>query len=222
MEKTCVQEQSKKGNAFLTFIKLLFVWLVVCFAFCYSYFIQGDRTINTKSTPDTLEAFFEKAKKENNYEAVMDGTVGGIINIVTTVKNDGKKAEISIGDTNWIQKISGNKIYRYVMDKNGNWSKTEITEATEYSSLFDTNPLLNDFSIYEEIEGNPNQYKLKQGVQISTDDNIDLNSVLLTYENGVCTITYSSILNEDLELTATYKLTISNVGKVNVTIPNIK
>ena len=192
-------------------IILAIVAAVLCLATVLSIVI-----VNASIHP--LEKFALKIMKKQNFQ--MDIVLSGIPifgAVALTCEVDGNVQHIPAANfisESYIEKV-GDKQYTYAKDSNGKWTKTE-GEASDMLSGIQSNDLLKDLmnlENYEEVEGKKNVYRQKEDVTFESFKN-----VTITLEKDSCTIEMI-LYTGGMALDAV--IVISNIGKMNVTLPSV-
>ena len=192
-------------------IILAIVAAVLCVATVLSIVI-----VNASMNP--LEKFALKIMKKQNSQ--MDIVLSGIPifgAVALTCEVDGDVQHIPAANfisESYIEKV-GDKQYTYAKDSNGKWTKTE-GEASDMLSGIQSNDLLKDLmnlENYEEVEGKKNVYRQKEDVTFESFKN-----VTITLEKDSCTIEMI-LYTGGMALDAV--IAISNIGKMNVTLPSV-
>ena len=192
-------------------IILAIVAAVLCLATVLSIVI-----VNASIHP--LEKFALKIMKKQNFQ--MDIVLSGIPifgAVALTCEVDGDVQHIPAANfisESYIEKV-GDKQYTYTKDSNGKWTKTE-GEASDMLSGIQSNDLLKDLmnlENYEEVEGKKNVYRQKEDVTFESFKN-----VTITLEKDSCTIEMI-LYTGGMALDAV--IVISNIGKMNVTLPSV-
>ena len=192
-------------------IILAIVAAVLCVATVLSIVI-----VNASMNP--LEKFALKIMKKQNFQ--MDIVLSGIPifgAVALTCEVDGDVQHIPAANfisESYIEKV-GDKQYTYAKDSNGKWTKTE-GEASDMLSGIQSNDLLKDLmnlENYEEVEGKKNVYRQKEDVTFESFKN-----VTITLEKDSCTIEMI-LYTGGMALDAV--IAISNIGKMNVTLPSV-
>ena len=192
-------------------IILAIVAAVLCVATVLSIVI-----VNASIHP--LEKFALKIMKKQNFQ--MDIVLSGIPifgAVALTCEVDGDVQHIPAANfisESYIEKV-GDKQYTYAKDSNGKWTKTE-SEASDMISGIQSNDMLKDLmnlENYEEVEGKKNVYRQKEDVTFESFKN-----VTITLEKDSCTI--ETILYTGGMALDTV-IVISNIGKMNVTLPSV-
>lgn len=192
-------------------IILAIVAAVLCLATVLSIVI-----VNASIHP--LEKFALKIMKKQNFQ--MDIVLSGIPifgAVALTCEVDGNVQHIPAANfisESYIEKV-GDKQYTYAKDSNGKWTKTE-GEASDMLSGIQSNDLLKDLmnlENYEEVEGKKNVYRQKEDVTFESFKN-----VTITLEKDSCTIEMI-LYTGGMALDAV--IAISNIGKMNVTLPSV-
>ena len=108
----------------------------------------------------------------------------------------------------------GDKKYTYTKDKSGNWTKAESdnTSTTEFLDEKNLKELINPDN-YELVEGSENVYRQKADVQFEKFKN-----VTITLADDSCTVDAITYYNDWALET---KIIISNIGKMDVTLPRV-
>ena len=192
-------------------IILAIVAAVLCVATVLSIVI-----VNASIHP--LEKFALKIMKKQNFQ--MDIVLSGIPifgAVALTCEVDGDVQHSPAANfisESYIEKV-GDKQYTYAKDSNGKWTKTE-SEASDMLSGIQSNDMLKDLmnlENYEEVEGKKNVYRQKEDVTFESFKN-----VTVTLEKDSCTIEmilYTGGMALDTVIV------ISNIGKMNVTLPSV-
>ena len=192
-------------------IILAIVAAVLCVATVLSIVI-----VNASMNP--LEKFALKIMKKQNFQ--MDIVLSGIPifgAVALTCEVDGNVQHIPAANfisESYIEKV-GDKQYTYAKDSNGKWTKTE-GEASDMLSGIQSNDLLKDLmnlENYEEVEGKKNVYRQKEDVTFESFKNITI-----TLEKDSCTIEMI-LYTGGMALDAV--IVISNIGKMDVTLPSV-
>ena len=192
-------------------IILAIVAAVLCLATVLSIVI-----VNASIHP--LEKFALKIMKKQNFQ--MDIVLSGIPifgAVALTCEVDGNVQHIPAANfisESYIEKV-GDKQYTYTKDSNGKWTKTE-GEASDMLSGIQSNDLLKDLmnlENYEEVEGKKNVYRQKEDVTFESFKN-----VTITLEKDSCTIEMI-LYTGGMALDAV--IVISNIGKMDVTLPSV-
>ena len=192
-------------------IILAIVAAVLCVATVLSIVI-----VNASMNP--LEKFALKIMKKQNFQ--MDIVLSGIPifgAVALTCEVDGNVQHIPAANfisESYIEKV-GDKQYTYAKDSNGKWTKTE-GEASDMLSGIQSNDLLKDLmnlENYEEVEGKKNVYRQKEDVTFESFKN-----VTITLEKDSCTIEMI-LYTGGMALDAV--IAISNIGKMDVTLPSV-
>ena len=172
------------------------------------------------SSVHPIERFALKIARKQNFQ--MDITLSGIPlfgAVALTCEVDGNIQHIQQGtfiSESYIETV-GDKRYTYSKDDSGRWTKTEkeIGENDFLSGLQDNEMLkkLTTPENYEKVEGKKNVYRQKEGVEFEGFQN-----VTITIEKGTCTI--QMILYAD-DMALDTVIVISNIGKMDVTLPRV-
>ena len=172
------------------------------------------------SSVHPIERFALKIARKQNFQ--MDITLSGIPlfgTVALTCEVDGNIQHIPQGtfiSESYIETV-GDKRYTYSKDDSGRWTKTEkdIGENDFLSGLQDNEMLkkLTTPENYEKVEGEKNVYRQKEGVEFESFQN-----VTITIEKNTCTI--QMILYADGMALDTV-IVISNIGKMDVTLPRV-
>lgn len=194
-------------------IILAIVAAVLCVATVLSIVI-----VNASMNP--LEKFALKIMKKQNFQ--MDIVLSGIPifgAVALTCEVDGNVQHIPAANfisESYIEKV-GDKQYTYAKDSNGKWTKTESALDADnlLSGIQDSEMFKNLINLenYEEVEGKKNVYRQKEGVEFDGCKN-----VTITLEKDSCTI--EMILYTGGMALETV-IVISNIGKMNVTLPSV-
>ena len=109
----------------------------------------------------------------------------------------------------------GDKRYTYTKDNNGKWTKTESDANGMLSNIQDNEMIQELINIdnYEEVEGEKNVYRQKEGVELE-----HFKNVVITLEKDTCTI-QTILFSDGMALDAV--IVISNIGKMDVTLPRV-
>ena len=169
------------------------------------------------SSVHPIERFALKIARKQNFQ--MDIVLSGVPlfgSVALTCEVDGNIQHIPQGSfvsESYIETV-GDKRYTYSKDDAGKWTKT-IGENDLFGNLQD-NEMLQELinpENYEAVEGEKNVYRQKEGVEFES-----LKNVTLTIEKGTCTI--QMILYTDGMALETV-VVISNIGKMDVTLPRV-
>ncbi len=172
------------------------------------------------SSVHPIERFALKIARKQNFQ--MDITLSGIPifgAVALTCEVDGNIQHIPQGtfiSESYIETV-GDKRYTYSKDDSGRWTKTEkdISENDLFGNLQDNEMLkkLITPENYEKVEGEKNVYRQKEGVEFES-----FKDVTITIEKNTCTI--QMILYTDGMALDTV-IVISNIGKMDVTLPKV-
>ena len=194
-------------------IILAIVAAVLCLATVLSIVI-----VNASIHP--LEKFALKIMKKQNFQ--MDIVLSGIPifgAVALTCEVDGDVQHIPAANfisESYIEKV-GDKQYTYAKDSNGKWTKTESALDADnlLSGIQDSEMFKNLINLenYEEVEDKKNVYRQKEGVEFDGCKN-----VTITLEKDSCTI--EMILYTGGMALETV-IVISNIGKMDVTLPSV-
>ena len=109
----------------------------------------------------------------------------------------------------------GDKRYTYTKDSNEKWTKTESDTDGMLSDIQNNEIIQELINIdnYEEVEGEKNVYRQKEGVELE-----HFKNVIITLEKDTCTI-QTILFSDGMALDAV--IVISNIGKMDVTLPRV-
>ncbi len=167
------------------------------------------------SAQSPLERFAAKIARKQNLQ--MDVVLSGIPlfgSVTFTYEVDGNVQHIPDGSfvaEAYIETV-GDKQYQYTKDENGKWMKEEA--ANDVLSGIQDNELfkqLVNFENYEPVEGKRNVYRQKADVVFES-----CKDVIISIEKDTCTIEmilYTGGMALDTVIV------ISNIGKMNLTLP---
>ena len=167
-----------------------------------------------------IEKFALKIAKKQNFQ--MDIVLSGIPifgAVALTCEVDGNVQHIpdsTFVSEQYIETV-GDKQYTYSKDSSGKWVKTEndVEDDNMLSNLQD-NEMLRELinpENYEEVEGQKNVFHQKEGVEFE-----NCKDVTIKIEKNTCTIKMILYLNSWALETV---ITISNIGKMDVTLPRV-
>lgn len=167
------------------------------------------------STQHPLEKFAAKMVRKQSFQ--MDVVLSGIPffgTVALTYEMDGNIQHIPAGSftsESYIEMV-GDKQYQYTKDDTGKWTKKE-GDNNLLASIQDNEALkqLLDVDNYEEVEGKKNVYRQKADVVFE-----NCRDVTITLEDNSCIIEMVT-LTDGMALDTL--IVISNVGKVNLTLP---
>ena len=172
------------------------------------------------SSVHPLEKFALKIARKQNFQ--MDVVLSGIPifgAIALTCEVDGNIQHIpeaTFVSESYVETV-GDKQYTYTKDETGKWIKTESNTDTDsiISGLQDNEMFkeLMNLENYEEVEGKKNVYRQKEGVEFE-----GFKNVTITIEKGTCTI---QMILYTGGMTLDAMLVISNVGKMDLTLPKV-
>ncbi len=216
--------KSKKNNKILAKIKEILknkkITRILLAALAAVLLIATVVGIVLWSSVHPIERFALKIARKQNFQ--MDITLSGIPlfgSVALTCDVDGNMQHIRQGtfiSESYIETI-GDKRYTYSKDDTGKWTKTEkdIDEDDLFGNLQD-NEMLRQLITpenYEKVEGKKNVYRQKEGVEFES-----FKDVTITIEKNTCTI--QMILYTDGMALDTV-IVISNIGKMDVTLPRV-
>lgn len=167
-----------------------------------------------------LEKFALKIMRKQNFQ--MDVLLSGIPifgSVALTCEVDGNVQHIpgaTFVSEQYIETVDG-KRYTYTQDDSGKWIKTESSadSGDMLSNLQNSESFqqLMNVENYEAVEGKKNVYRQKDGVEFE-----GFKNVVITLEKDTCTI--QMILYTGGMALETVIL-ISNIGKMDVTLPKV-
>lgn len=171
----------------------------------------------------TLEEFAVLFAESDNYQmdiTLVDWTPGGH---TITEKWDGNlfyQSYVMWPVEHYVETVDG-KQYVYQSDMNfpndptKPWTKFELEEGTEYSLVPDytLEAFLSNVNNFVKIEGEENQYKLKDGVEIPY-----CNNILITLDETSCTIELNGYFYTGY---TDIVVVIFNFGGVELTLPTV-
>ncbi len=188
------------------------------FSLCLLVLITGASC----SSKNPIKEFKEKMDKENNYElAVTMSDVPLFGSLSTTLKVDGNiqytRASMFGEEVEaYVETVDGVQ-YGYAKDEEGNWVKEKVdVTGDETSEMYDEEALNELFNPdnYEKVKGEKNTYKQKADVDLE-----NFADVKIVFKDDTCTIEMSSTAEG---ITMGVKFVFSNVGKVKLTLPEVK
>ena len=165
-----------------------------------------------------LEKFALKIMTKKNFQ--MDIVLSGIPlfgTVALTCEVD--ENLMHIPDATFISEqyveIVGDKRYTYTKDNNEKWTKAESDANGMLSNIQDNEMIQELINIdnYEEVEGEKNVYRQKEGVELE-----HFKNVVITLEKNTCTI-QAILYTDGMALDAV--IVISNIGKMDVTLPRV-
>lgn len=170
------------------------------------------------NTGHPLEKFIFKIVRKQNLQ--MDIVLSGIPifgSVALTCEVDGNVMHIpdaTFISEQYIENV-GDKSYTYTKDKSEKWTKAESDDNNWFSNLQDNEMLRELINVdnYEEVEGEKNVYRQKEGVEFESFKN-----VTITLEKDTCTI-QAILYTDGMALDAV--IVISNIGKMDVTLPRV-
>ena len=167
-----------------------------------------------------IEKFALKIARKQNFQ--MDIALSGIPifgGVALTCEVDGNIQHIpeaTFISESYIETV-GDKQYTYSKDENGKWTKTESdVDADNLLSGLQDNKMLKDLmnlDNYEEVEGEKNVYRQKEGVVFE-----GFKNVTITVEKDTCTI---QMILETGGMALDTVIVISNIGEMNLTLPQV-
>lgn len=162
-----------------------------------------------------LEKFAAKMIKKQSFQ--MDVVLSGIPffgTVSLTYEMDGNIQHIPAGSfvSESYMETVGDKQYKYTKDETGKWIKAE-SEENLLSSIQSNETLKQLLNVdnYEKVEGKKNVYRQKADVVFE-----NCKDVTITLEDKSCIIEMIA-LSDGMALETL--IVISNVGKVNLTLP---
>ena len=209
--KIIITEIKKSKN--LKALLIASIALLLCIATVLSIVLIS----NSKSP---LEKFVSKITRKQNFQ--MDIVLSGIPlfgSVALTCEVDGDVMHIpqaTFVSEQYIESVD-NKRYTYTKDDAGKWTRTESDDGADslLSGLQDNETFqkLMNLDNYEEVEGEKNVYRQKEGVELENFKNIQI-----TIEKDTCTI--QAILYTDGMALDTI-IVISKIGEMDVTLPRV-
>lgn len=162
-----------------------------------------------------LEKFAAKMIKKQSFQ--MDVVLSGIPffgTVSLTYEMDGNIQHIPAGNfvSESYMETVGDKQYKYTKDETGKWIKAESDENL-LSSIQSNETLKQLLNVdnYEKVEGKKNVYRQKADVVFE-----NCKDVTITLEDKSCIIEMIALSNG---MALETLIVISNVGKVNLTLP---
>lgn len=201
----------KKSMSKTTKIIIAVVAAVLCIATILSIVIVSN-------SMHPLEKFALKILRKQNFQ--MDVVLSGIPifgSVALTCEVDGNVMHIpnaTFVSEQYVETV-GDKCYTYTKDNNEKWTKAETDGNSIFANLQDNELVkeLINLDNYEEVEGEKNVYRQKEGVELE-----NFKNVTITLEKDICTI--QTILYTDGMALDTV-IVISNIGKMDVTLPRV-
>ena len=170
-------------------------------------------------TSNPFVNFFMKMEKEKNFKATATlSNIPLIGSITMQAKQDGNVfyMEGLSGSETYTETV-GDDVYEYTKDSEGNWIKTkkesgESDEKSTKDELTDFFADLADLNKYTKVE--KNRYEQKEDVEFENCD-----SVSVTLDGDECIVEMDVTY---LIFTVHAKIVISDVGEVELTLPEVK
>lgn len=170
------------------------------------------------SCSNKVERFIEKIEEEESCKINMTISmeVPGYdepYKITMLMKLDGNLEyyEDSLGDCYYTETIDQTE-YTYTKDENGKWIKTEAPVEDDSSTDSDYDELWN-LDNYEKVKGEKNTYRQKENCEINGFDDLEL-----YVDKDTCTIKGEMIVEG---VSCDFKMVISQVGEVELTLPKV-
>lgn len=178
-------------------------------------------------TPDGVYQLVEDA---DSVKIVLKMEMGELMSMKATMKMEGDKAHITTETTamgmsneeETYQLKDGDKLYIYEKDEDGKWVKTESENEEDEEGLTQFKELF-DPKNYKEYNKETRRYEMKDDVELEIDEMLCSEGYIEIGEDGTYKI-YVEIAQEIMgtKIEGSLKITISDIGKVSVKLPEVK
>lgn len=165
-----------------------------------------------------VHKFFLKVAQTEKYEMtieILDIPLLGSVSIRSKFDGNIQYTPATLfTDEKYVEKVGDTK-YTYTKNNDGVWIKTAKADEDESSDITESEEIkeLLNLDNYEKIDGEKNAYKLKDGVVFE-----EFKDVIFHLGDDSCTIDLTLSL---AGLKCKGRIIISNVGKVDLTLPKV-
>ncbi len=185
-------------------------------------FIIGFSSCSKQLAPKDV---FEKFSSDNA-KAVLKIEFSGFMIVETVVESDGAKCRAVttttlMGQTSTEEvymEVDDGKIYEYTKQSNRSWTKTLSEDQT---GVFEELEEVFNAEHYNEFDEDTNQYTMRDGVEIEADGMIFSKAIIEIGEDSYTFKANVSMSEGSLSVSGNLTMTVSDFGKMSVTLPSI-